>query len=71
MVVVKYGHIKPMYAFCAGCGAILEFNKSDQRMSNKTLQNGLQNNGKDFFITCPVCSRVIYELDFKESQQEC
>jgi hypothetical protein len=71
MRVYEYGHIKPMYAFCPGCGAILEFNKSDQRLSNIALHKGLQNDGKDWVIKCPVCMRAIYDCDFKESPDDC
>jgi hypothetical protein len=71
MRVREYGHIKPMYAFCSGCGAILEFDKSDQRLSIVALHKGLQNDGKDWLIKCPVCTRTIYDCDFKESPDEC
>ena len=71
MRVVEYGHIKPRYAFCAGCGAILEFNKTDQRLTNMALHHGLANDGKDWMITCPVCTRVIYDRDFKDTPEEC
>lgn len=71
MRVYEYGHIKPMYAFCSGCGAILEFNKSDQKVSNTALHKGFQNDGKDWVIKCPVCTRAIYDRDFKESPDEC
>lgn len=71
MRVVEYKHIKPKYAFCAGCGAILEFNKADQRLTNMALHHGLSNNGKDWMVTCPVCMRAIYDRDFKESPDEC
>lgn len=71
MKVYSYGHIKPMYAFCSGCGAVLEFNKSDQRLSNIALHKGFQNDGKDWVIKCPVCTRAIYDRDFKESPDEC
>jgi predicted nucleic acid-binding Zn-ribbon protein len=71
MRVVKYGHIKPMYAFCPGCGAILEFDKSDQRLSIVALHKGLQNDGKDWLIKCPVCTRTIYDGNFKDTAEEC
>ena len=71
MKVYEYGHIKPMYAFCTGCSAVLEFDKSDQRVSNVALQKGLQHDGKDYVIKCPVCSRAIYDRDFKASPNEC
>ena len=71
MRVVEYGHIKPRYAFCTGCGAILEFNKTDQRLTNMALHHGIVNDGKDWMIICPVCTRVIYDCDFKDSPDEC
>lgn len=71
MKVYKYGHIKPKYVFCHGCGAILEFTPADQRVSNRSLQKGLQNDGKDYIIKCPVCTRAVYDCDFKDSPDEC
>lgn len=71
MRVVEYRHIKPKYAFCTGCGAILEFTKAESRMSNIALSKGLQNNGKDYVITCPCCGRAIYDKDWKDSVEEC
>lgn len=71
MRVVEYRHIKPKYAFCTGCGTILEFTKAESRMSIITLSKGLQNNGKDYSITCPCCGRAIYDKDWKDSVEEC
>lgn len=71
MKVYEYGHIKPMYAFCSGCGAILEFVRQDAKMSNMCLAKGPQNNGKDYVITCPVCGRAVYEQSWKATAEEC
>ena len=71
MKVVEYGHIKPKYVFCHGCGAILEFTPADQHISNRSLQKGIQNDGKDYIIQCPVCTRATYDSDFKDSPDEC
>lgn len=71
MRVLEYGHIKPRYAFCPGCGAILEFNKSDMRVSITALHKGFQNDGKDYVVNCPVCGRAIYDANFKDSPEEC
>ena len=71
MRVIEYKHIKPKYAFCTGCGAILEFNKTDYKMSNISLSKGIQGNGKDYLVHCPVCSRSIYEESFKDTIGEC
>jgi hypothetical protein len=71
MRVVEYGHIKPFYAFCHGCGAILEFSKTEARMSNISLQRGPQRDGKDYVVYCPVCRRAIYEKEWKETVEEC
>lgn len=71
MRVVEYGHIKPRYAFCNGCGAILEFNKTDMKMSNMHLAKGPQHNGKDYCVNCPICGRAIYDGMFKDSAEEC
>ena len=71
MRVVEYRHIKPKYAFCTGCGAILEFYKSDTRMSNIRAIRGVQNNGKDYLIHCPCCGRGIYDKDWKDSVEDC
>ena len=71
MRVYQYGHIKPLYAFCTGCGAILEFDKQEQCLSSIAVHKGLQHGGKDYVIKCPVCSRAIYDRDFKASPNEC
>lgn len=71
MRVYSYGHIKPLYAFCRGCGAILEFSSKESKVSRYCLANGPQDDGRDYFIMCPVCSRVIYDRDFKASPDEC
>ena len=71
MKVYEYGHIKPMYAFCSGCGAILEFVKRDAKMSNMCLAKGPQCNGKDYVVICPVCGRAIYEHSWKTFAEEC
>ena len=71
MRIVEYGHIKPKYAFCRGCGAILEFTAAESSLSKLTLQKGHQNNGKDCFVRCPACSRVIYDGEWKDSVGEC
>ena len=71
MRVVEYGHIKPRYAFCHGCGAILEFTKVDMKMSNIHLAKGPQNAGKDYVVNCPVCGRAIYDGQFKDTPEEC
>lgn len=71
MRVYEYGHIKPRYAFCTGCGAILEFDKTDLKMSNMHISKGAQYNGKDYVINCPVCGRAIYDGQFKDSPDEC
>ena len=71
MRVVQFGHIKPMYAFCRGCGAILEFAAMEAKMSNKRIQLGLQGNGRDYYINCPCCHRVIFDEDWKASAEEC
>ena len=71
MRVVEYRHIKPKYAFCHGCGAILEFATANSSMAKLTLQKGPQNKGKDYFVRCPACSRVIYDGEWKDSVDEC
>ena len=71
MRVVKYGHIKPSYAFCRGCGAILEFTKSDSEMSFMNIRNGPQGEGKDYVVKCPICSRAVYDGEWKDSPEEC
>ena len=71
MRVYKYGHIAPRYAFCNGCGAILEFTKVDLKMSNMHLAKGPQNDGKDYVVNCPVCGRAIYDSQFKDTPDEC
>ena len=71
MRVVEYRHIKPKYAFCPGCGAILEFNNSDMTMSIITMSKGLQNNGRDYVVKCPCCGRDIYDRDWKDSVEDC
>lgn len=70
MRVYEYRDIKLKYVFCSGCGAILEFNKSDQMLSITALHKGLQNDGKDWVIKCPLCAMVIYDRDFKESPDD-
>lgn len=67
MKVIEYGHIKPLYAKCNGCGAILEFVKKDTRMSNMHLARGPQHDGRDYIVNCPVCGRAIYEMDFYDT----
>jgi uncharacterized protein with PIN domain len=69
--VFKYGHIKPAYAFCVGCGAVLEFERKEGKMSKIALQKGRQHDGKDCFVNCPVCGRAIYEKDWEESVDNC
>lgn len=69
--VLEYGHIKPLYAFCRGCGAVLEFSSHETKMTNRCLANGPQDNGRDRFINCPVCGRVIFDGEFKASKDEC
>ena len=71
MKVVKYGHILPRYAFCTGCGAILEFTQADMQMSTLHISKGVQNNGKDYVVHCPICGRAIYDGQFKDSAEEC
>lgn len=71
MKIIKYGHIKPIYAFCRGCGAILEFTKADTKISNIALSKGLQNEGKDFIVICPCCRRAIYDEQFEDSPENC
>ena len=71
MKVIEYGHIKPLYAFCSGCGSILEFTARESKMSNLHISKGPQDNGKDYFIVCPVCGRVIFDKDYKATLEEC
>ncbi len=71
MRVYKYGHIKPLYAFCRGCGAILEFNSRDSRMTNRCIAHGPEDVGRDRYVNCPVCGRTIFDGAFKASPDEC
>jgi hypothetical protein len=71
MRVYSYGHIKPMYVFCRGCGAVLEFNSREVRLTNYCIAHGAQDDGKDYFIKCPVCSYTLYDKDFKATPDEC
>ena len=71
MRVIEYKHIKPKYAFCRGCGAILEFTAAESSTSKLALQKGLQNKGEDYFVRCPACSRVISDGEWKDSVDEC
>ena len=71
MRVIEYGHIKPKYVFCHGCGAIFEVTPADQCVSNRSLQKGLQNDGKDYIVNCHVCGRAIYDGQFKDTSEEC
>lgn len=71
MRVVEYKHIKPMYAFCRGCGAILEFAAMEASMSYTRMQKGPQGNGMDYYINCPCCHRKIYDNEWKASAEEC
>jgi len=65
MKVLSYCHIKPLFAFCTGCGATLEFVRREAKMSKIHLVNGTQNDGKDYYIICPVCGKIIYENTWK------
>lgn len=65
MKVYEYGHIKPMYAFCSGCGAILEFNSRETKKTNRCIE------GKYHYINCPICGRVIFDGNFKASPEDC
>lgn len=65
MKVLSYRHIKPLFAFCTGCGATLEFVRKEASMSKIHLARGPQNDGKDYFVTCPVCGKIIYENAWK------
>lgn len=67
MKVCSYGHIKPMYAFCASCGAILEFASHESRATDLCIAKGPQNDGRDRFVKCPVCGRKIFDGEFKAS----
>lgn len=71
MRVIEYGHIKPAFAFCSGCGAIIEFERKEARMSNIAMQKGRQHDGKDSLVNCPICGKAIYEKDWKESVEDC
>lgn len=66
MKVLGYGHIKPFYAFCTGCAATLEFPRREARISKLALAKGFQNDGKDYYIVCPVCGKFIYEQAWKD-----
>lgn len=70
MKVVEYGYILPFYAFCTGCGAVLEFTKRDAKMSNICLAKGPRNDGRDYMVACPVCGRILYEHSWKTSKEE-
>ena len=65
MKVLSYRHIKPLFAFCTGCGATLEFARREASMSKLHLARGPQKDGKDYYIICPVCGKVIYENAWK------
>ena len=71
MKVYEYGHIKPMYAFCSGCDAILEFSSRESKATNRCIAYGPQDEGKDRYINCPVCGRVIFDGSFKASPDDC
>ena len=71
MKVYQYGHIKPQYAFCSGCGAILEFVEKDIHMSRKCLTRGPQHDGTDCYVMCPICGKIIYEKYFRDSPEAC
>ena len=71
MRVVEYRHIKPMYAFCRGCGAILEFPAREAKMSYSRVAHGFQGDGNDYYINCPVCGRAIFDGEWKSSVAEC
>ena len=71
MKVYQYGHIKPQYAFCSGCGAILEFVESDIHMSKKCLTRGPQHDGTDRYVMCPCCLKAVYEKYFRDSPEAC
>jgi uncharacterized protein with PIN domain len=60
-----------MYAFCRGCGAVLEFTTREAKLTNISLQKGLQNNGKDYLVHCPVCGRAIWNNEWKKSADLC
>jgi uncharacterized protein with PIN domain len=70
MKVLEYGHIKPMYTLCTGCGATLEFVQRDAKMHKVCLANGPQHDGRDHYINCPVCGKVIFEHSWAKSVEE-
>lgn len=71
MKVLDYGFIKPMYTVCTGCGATLEFMKHEAKLHPAARLTGdLQYDGRDYFVHCPVCSKVIFEHSWAKSVEE-
>lgn len=63
MKVLDYGHIRPYYSLCSGCGATLEFDKRDIKNSNKCDARGPS---YDKYVVCPVCNKIIYEHSWRK-----
>jgi uncharacterized protein with PIN domain len=70
MKVLDYGFIKPMYTVCVGCGATLEFVQRETKMNKVCLASGPQNDGRDRYINCPICGKVIFEHSWAKSVEE-
>ena len=71
MKVIVYGHIKPMYAKCHGCGATLEFPSREAKPSHSRVSHGFQGDGHDYYINCPMCGRAIFDKEWEASKDEC
>lgn len=70
MKVIEFGHIKPLYTQCKGCGSVLEFYKREASLSPIHLHRGPANDGYDYYITCIACGRKIHDLFWKSDKDE-
>lgn len=57
MRIVSYGHIKPKFMACSGCGAELEYLPRDI----ETMRPGTPH-AKNF-VRCPVCGHITWVND--------